>query len=31
MTSPLLQDVDGNTQQKRALWQQICSYNNSSK
>ncbi|HHF2912422.1 TPA: DNA polymerase III subunit psi [Vibrio diabolicus] len=31
LASPLLQGVDGNTQQKRALWQQICSYNNSSK
>ncbi|WP_031809815.1 DNA polymerase III subunit psi, partial [Vibrio parahaemolyticus] len=24
--SPLLQDIDGNNEQKRALWQQICSY-----
>lgn len=26
LTSPLLQDIDGNNEQKRALWQQICSY-----
>ncbi len=26
LTSPLLKDIDGNNQQKRALWQQICSY-----
>ncbi|MDF5576229.1 DNA polymerase III subunit psi, partial [Vibrio parahaemolyticus] len=25
-TSPLLQDIDGNNEQRRALWQQICSY-----
>jgi len=31
LISPLLQDIDGNSQQKRALWQQICSYNNSGK
>ncbi|WP_031809427.1 DNA polymerase III subunit psi, partial [Vibrio parahaemolyticus] len=24
--SPLLQDIDGKNEQKRALWQQICSY-----
>ncbi|MDW2288010.1 DNA polymerase III subunit psi, partial [Vibrio sp. 1562] len=24
--SPLLQDIDGNNEQKRVLWQQICSY-----
>ena len=24
--SPLLQDIDGNTEQRRALWLQICSY-----
>lgn len=26
LASPLLQDIDGNNEQKRALWQQICSY-----
>ena len=26
LISPLLQNIDGNNQQKRALWQQICSY-----
>ncbi|MDG2733340.1 DNA polymerase III subunit psi, partial [Vibrio parahaemolyticus] len=26
LTSPLLQDIDGNNEQRRALWQQICSY-----
>lgn len=26
LTSPLLQDIDGKNEQKRALWQQICSY-----
>ncbi len=26
LTSPLLQDIDGNNEQKRALWQQICSF-----
>ncbi|EGQ7674887.1 TPA: DNA polymerase III subunit psi [Vibrio parahaemolyticus] len=26
LTSPLLQDIDGNNEQKRALWLQICSY-----
>ncbi|PFG55436.1 DNA polymerase III psi subunit [Vibrio sp. ES.051] len=31
LTSPLLKEIDGNNQQKRALWQQICSYNNPSK
>ena len=26
LTSPLLKDIDGNNEQRRALWQQICSY-----
>ncbi len=26
LTSPLLAEIDGNNEQKRALWQQICSY-----
>ncbi|WP_068714894.1 DNA polymerase III subunit psi [Vibrio tritonius] len=26
LVSPHLRDIDGNTQQRRALWQQICSY-----
>ncbi|MGP8307488.1 DNA polymerase III subunit psi [Vibrio sp. YIC-376] len=26
LISPLLQEIDGNNEQKRALWQQICSY-----
>ncbi|EEX95411.1 DNA polymerase III subunit psi [Vibrio orientalis CIP 102891 = ATCC 33934] len=26
LTSPLLSDIDGNNEQRRALWQQICSY-----
>jgi DNA polymerase-3 subunit psi len=26
LTTPLLNQVDGNQQQRRALWQQICSY-----
>ncbi|MBW3694218.1 DNA polymerase III subunit psi [Vibrio sp. T187] len=26
LQSPLLSDIDGNNQQRRALWQQICSY-----
>ncbi len=26
LTSPLLEDIDGNNEHKRALWQQICSY-----
>lgn len=26
LTSPLLSDIDGNNQERRALWQQICSY-----
>lgn len=26
LTSPLLTQVDGNNEQRRALWQQICSY-----
>ncbi|MDF5479653.1 DNA polymerase III subunit psi, partial [Vibrio parahaemolyticus] len=26
LTSPLLQDIDGNNEQRRALWQPICSY-----
>ncbi|MDF2154454.1 DNA polymerase III subunit psi [Vibrio sp. CAU 1672] len=26
LTSPLLADIDGNNEQRRALWQQICSY-----
>lgn len=26
LSSPLLSDIDGNNQQRRALWQQICSY-----
>lgn len=26
LQSPLLSDIDGNNQERRALWQQICSY-----
>ncbi|MCG9650226.1 DNA polymerase III subunit psi [Vibrio brasiliensis] len=26
LSSPLLSDIDGNNEQRRALWQQICSY-----
>ncbi len=26
LTSPLVEDIDGNNEHKRALWQQICSY-----
>ncbi|MCW8336705.1 DNA polymerase III subunit psi [Vibrio paucivorans] len=26
LTSPLLSDIDGNNEQRRLLWQQICSY-----
>lgn len=26
LTTPLLSDIDGNNQQRKALWQQICSY-----
>ncbi len=26
LTSPLLADIEGNNEHKRALWQQICSY-----
>ncbi|MCQ8200515.1 DNA polymerase III subunit psi, partial [Vibrio parahaemolyticus] len=26
LTSPLLHDIDGNNDPKRARWQQICSY-----
>ena len=26
LTSPLLSGIDGNNEQRRALWQQICSY-----
>lgn len=26
LSSPLLSDIDGNNDQRRALWQQICSY-----
>ncbi len=26
LTSPLLEEIEGNNEQKRALWQQICSY-----
>ncbi|MDG3088910.1 DNA polymerase III subunit psi [Vibrio hannami] len=26
LSSPLLSDIDGNNQERRALWQQICSY-----
>ncbi|GAK85149.1 DNA polymerase III psi subunit [Vibrio ponticus] len=26
LTSPLLSDIDGNNEQRKALWQQICSY-----
>lgn len=26
LTSPLLEEIDGNTQHRRSLWQQICTY-----
>lgn len=26
LSSPLLSDIDGNNQQRKALWQQICTY-----
>ncbi|ANS86360.1 DNA polymerase III subunit psi [Vibrio scophthalmi] len=26
LTTPLLSEIDGNNQQRKALWQQICSY-----
>lgn len=26
LNSPLLSDIDGNNEQRKALWQQICSY-----
>ncbi|WP_260259821.1 DNA polymerase III subunit psi [Vibrio intestinalis] len=27
LTSPLITEIEGNTQHRKALWQQICSYN----